>query len=120
MRKLKAAVCAAAVLAVTLSACSTPGGTTAPTPDGAAAPAAASIDRDAVISYSETEPANPLVPGNTTEVGGISVLGTLFRGLIEYDAKTAAPHNAVADSVTTTDSKVWTIKLKPGWTFHDG
>ncbi|WP_329050323.1 ABC transporter substrate-binding protein [Amycolatopsis sp. NBC_01488] len=122
MRKLKAAVCAAAVLAVTLSACSTPSGTTAvPPPDGAAAPAgAATIDRDAVISYSETEPANPLVPGNTTEVGGISVLGTLFRGLIEYDAKTAAPHNAVADSVTTTDSKVWTIKLKPGWTFHDG
>ena len=57
----------AADVSLTRLECGTPA---APTPDGAAAPGAAKIDRDAVISYSETEPAGPLVPGNTTEVGG--------------------------------------------------
>lgn len=118
MRKFPAAVCAATALAVLLGACTSTGGT-AP-PRAAARVAVTNIDHNAIISYSETEPANPLVPGNTTEVGGISVLGTLFRGLIEYDPTTAAPHNAVADSITTTDSKVWTIKIKSGWTFQDG
>jgi oligopeptide transport system substrate-binding protein len=97
-----------------LSACTNGG-------DAAAAhDATPGIDANAVISYNETEPANPLVPGNTNEVGGIGVLGAMFTGLIEYDAATAAPRNAVADSITTPDSKVWTIKLKPGWTFQDG
>ena len=66
------------------------------------------------------EPANALLPGDTTEVGGIAVVGELFRGLIEYDAATAAPRNAVAESITNIDSKVWTIKIKPNWLFHDG
>jgi oligopeptide transport system substrate-binding protein len=108
MRKFAAAVCAATVVAALLSACSG---------DDKASTAA---DNDAIISYSETEPANALVPGDTTEVGGISVLTALFRGLLEYDAKTGAPHNAIADSITTPDSKVWTIKIKPNWLFHDG
>jgi oligopeptide transport system substrate-binding protein len=125
MRKIRVAVCAVAALAVTLGACSAPAGDTpaAPAKSEPVAPVAATdanLDRDAVISYNETEPSNPLVPGNTTEVGGIGVLGALFRGLIEYDGKTATPRNVVADSIRTADSKVWTIKLKPGWTFHDG
>lgn len=110
MRKFLAAVCAATMLSALLGACSSGG-------DAAAPPAA---DNDAIITYSETEPANALVPGNTTEVGGISILGALFRGLLEYDPKTGAPHNAVAESITSTDSQFWTIKIKPNWVFHDG
>lgn len=113
MRKLAAAVCAATVLGLALSAC-TSGSSAAPRA------IAAGTDTDAIISYSETEPANALVPGDTTEVGGISVLGALFRGLIDYDPATAAPRNAVAESITTADSKFWTIKIKPDWKFQDG
>jgi oligopeptide transport system substrate-binding protein len=121
MRQSRVVVCFAVVLAVVLSACSSTDAATAPSASASAVAAkAADPGGDAVISYSETEPANPLIPGDTTEVGGISVLGTLFRGLVEYDAKTAAPRNAVADSIQTPDSKVYTIKLKTGWTFHDG
>ncbi|GAA2393763.1 ABC transporter substrate-binding protein [Catellatospora methionotrophica] len=109
MRKSPAALSAAVLLSVLLGACT----------DDSVAPQAAA-DRGAVITYSETEPANPLVPGNTNEVGGIAVLGALFRGLLEYDAKTAAPRNAVADAITTTDSRIWTITIKPNWVFHDG
>ncbi|RLK53896.1 peptide ABC transporter substrate-binding protein [Actinokineospora cianjurensis] len=125
MRKFPAAVCAATVLSLLLGACTSGGDTAAPS---SAAPTTASpkqaaatpVDNDVVISYSETEPANALVPGNTTEVGGISVLGALFRGLVEYDPTTAQPRPAVAESITTTDSKVWSIKVKPNWVFQDG
>jgi oligopeptide transport system substrate-binding protein len=114
MREFRVVVCLAVVLGLLLGAC-TGGDDTAALPR-----VAATANTDAIITYSETEPANALVPGNTTEVGGIAILGALFRGLLEYDPRTAAPRNAVADSITTTDSKVWTIKIKPNWKFHDG
>jgi oligopeptide transport system substrate-binding protein len=74
---------------------------------------------DATISVNSTEPENPLVPGNTNETGGGKVVDALFTGLVEYDPRTAEPSNAVAESIETTDSRVYTIRLKP-WTFHDG
>jgi oligopeptide transport system substrate-binding protein len=75
---------------------------------------------DAVISYHGTEPENALIPGHTTESGGVKVIGALFRGLVSYDPIDAHPRNAVAESITTTDSAVYTVTLKRGWTFHDG
>lgn len=75
---------------------------------------------DTAISIYGTEPENPLVPGNTTEDGGNRVVDALFTGLVEYDPRTAEPTNAVAESIETTDSRVYTITLEDGWTFHDG
>jgi len=75
---------------------------------------------DTAISIYGTEPENPLVPGNTTEEGGGRVVDALFTGLVEYDPRTAAPTDAVAESIETTDSRVYTITLEDGWTFHDG
>lgn len=71
------------------------------------------------ISVYSTEPENPLVPGNTNEVGGGKVLRSLFSNLVSYEAEDAAPYNVVAESIDTTDSQNYTITLKP-WTFHDG
>ncbi|MGH3912462.1 MAG: peptide ABC transporter substrate-binding protein [Pseudonocardiaceae bacterium] len=76
--------------------------------------------QDTMISVAATEPENPLVPGNTTEEGGGKVMDALFTGLVEYDPETAEPYNEVAESIETTDSRVYTITLKQGWTFHDG
>lgn len=73
-----------------------------------------------VITYHGTEPENALIPGHTTESGGVKVIAALFRGLVSYDPLDAHPENAVAESIETTDSRVFTIRLKPGWTFHDG
>ncbi|WP_200902502.1 peptide ABC transporter substrate-binding protein [Protofrankia coriariae] len=114
MRPFRSAVCSVIALTVLLGACGTN------TTSGKGDASGTSPNRQSIISYSETEPENPLIPGDTTEVGGIGVLGALFKGLVEYDAKTAAPRNAVAESIQTTDAKVYTIKLKSGWTFHDG
>jgi len=74
----------------------------------------------ATISVNSTEPENPLVPGNTNETGGGKVIDALFSPLVEYNPKTAEPENLVAESIETTDSKVYTIKIRDGWTFHDG
>jgi oligopeptide transport system substrate-binding protein len=73
-----------------------------------------------VISYHGTEPENALIPGHTTESGGVKVIAALFRGLVSYHPIDAHPRNAVAESIETHDSTVFTIKLKSGWTFHDG
>jgi oligopeptide transport system substrate-binding protein len=75
---------------------------------------------DVTISVNSTEPENPLVPGNTNETGGGKVIDALFSPLVEYNPETAEPENLVAESIETTDSKVYTIKIKDGWTFHDG
>ncbi|MEV0679942.1 ABC transporter substrate-binding protein [Actinosynnema sp. NPDC050436] len=83
-------------------------------------PAGGGSDTDAGISIFNTEPENPLVPGNTTEVGGSRVLDALFTGLVEYRNEDAQPVNAMAESIKTEDSKLFTVKIKQGWKFHDG
>jgi oligopeptide transport system substrate-binding protein len=76
---------------------------------------------NATISYNATEPESPLlVPANATYTSGAKVISALYTGLVRYDPRTAAPRNAVAESIKTTDSRVYTITLKKGWTFHDG
>lgn len=75
---------------------------------------------DGVVTVNSTEPQNPLVPGNTNEVGGGNVLDAMFTGLVGYDEKTGETYDEVAQDIATEDNRVFTIKLKPGWTFHDG
>lgn len=89
-------------------------------PSVAANGAATQAREGAIMSYHGTEPENALIPGHTTESGGVKVIAALFRGLISYDPIDAHPRNAVAESIKTTDSKVFTVKLQSGWTFHDG
>ena len=66
------------------------------------------------------EPENPLIPSNTSETEGGQVLDALFTGLVQYDPETTEQTEGVAESIESEDSKTWTIKLKDGWTFHDG
>jgi oligopeptide transport system substrate-binding protein len=44
----------------------------------------------------------------------------LFVGLMKIDAATYKPALGVAESVKSADNKVWTIRLKKGWTFSNG
>ena len=77
------------------------------------------LDTTAVITTNGSEPQNPLIPTNTNETGGGKIVDSLFAGLVYYDAK-GASKNEVADSVTTTDSQNYTIKIKSGWKFTNG
>ncbi|MEU8433606.1 ABC transporter substrate-binding protein [Streptomyces sp. NPDC029216] len=66
------------------------------------------------------EPQHGLVGQDTAESEGDEVLHALFTGLVTYDTRTSEPKLAVAESIESTDSKTWTIKLKDGYTFHNG
>jgi oligopeptide transport system substrate-binding protein len=66
------------------------------------------------------EPENPLVPGNTSESEGSQVLEGLWTGLVQYGSDNSVAYTGVAESIESDDSTTWTVKLKDGWTFHDG
>ncbi|MEU1279923.1 ABC transporter substrate-binding protein [Streptomyces sp. NPDC005805] len=75
---------------------------------------------DGIVSSSWSDPQNPLEPANTNEVQGGKVLDMIFRGLKKYDPKTGAATDMMAESIETTDSTNFTIKIKNGWTFSNG
>ncbi|MCG6499026.1 ABC transporter substrate-binding protein [Kitasatospora sp. A2-31] len=105
----------AACTALAISACST-GGDKKSSDQGSAG----SGKKGGSISIESGEPQHGLVPQNTAESEGAQVLAQLFAGLVEYDRKTNAPTLRVAQSIETTDATTWTIKLKDGYTFHNG
>ena len=72
-----------------------------------------------IVSANGSEPQNPLLPANTNEVGGGKIIDSIFAGLVYYDAQ-GAPVNEVAESITTTDNQLYTIKLNDGWKFTNG
>lgn len=72
------------------------------------------------VSLYICEPAS-LIPPNTTEICGMEVLASLFTPLVEYDPKTSAlRYSGVARTIASPDQKVWTIRLKSGYSFHNG
>ncbi|SCE79082.1 oligopeptide transport system substrate-binding protein [Micromonospora viridifaciens] len=80
----------------------------------------ANASKDGKIVINGVQPENPLVPANTTETGGGKIIDWMWTGLIEYPNNGGAPQNALAESIETTDSKVFKIKLKQNTKFHDG
>jgi oligopeptide transport system substrate-binding protein len=100
------------VLAVLAGACSSGGGDSG----GKAADGKISGGE---FSVALKEP-DGLLPANSTTVYAGQVLSALFTGLVEYDPQTAEPKNAMAQSIESPDQQHWTIKLHPGWKFHNG
>ncbi|MET7382003.1 ABC transporter substrate-binding protein [Streptomyces sp. NPDC005526] len=113
MRGAKSAkwVAIAAVVALGATAC---GGGSDKGSEGKAA-----VDPNGKFSIEVGEPQNPLQPANTMESNGSIVTRALFTGLVDYDASGKIVMMN-AQSVDTKDSKTFTVKLKPGWKFHDG
>ncbi|MGX6602752.1 peptide ABC transporter substrate-binding protein [Micromonosporaceae bacterium Da 78-11] len=61
-----------------------------------------------------------LIPSNTTESSGSQVLSSLFYPLVDFDEK-SEPFTVAAESIThDAANKVWTVKLKAGFTFSNG
>jgi oligopeptide transport system substrate-binding protein len=61
-----------------------------------------------------------LIPSNTTESSGSQVLSSLFYPLVNFNAKNEPVLVAAAAITPSAGNKVWTIKLKPGFTFSNG
>ncbi len=80
---------------------------------------AGDVNPNGVVSIEIAEPQH-LTPSNTTEVSGGQVLAALFSPLVSFNDDNK-PVEVAAESVTSTpDNKVWTVKLKDGYTFHNG
>ncbi|GAA3509984.1 peptide/nickel transport system substrate-binding protein/oligopeptide transport system substrate-binding protein [Streptosporangium album] len=61
-----------------------------------------------------------LMPANYSEIYGAQVVSALFTPLVTFDIKTNQTELKVAESIESADNKVWKVKLKPGWKFHNG
>ncbi|SCL19499.1 peptide/nickel transport system substrate-binding protein [Micromonospora nigra] len=61
-----------------------------------------------------------LLPSAADDEPSIYVIRQLYRGLVKYNAETAAVENDLAESIDSDDQKLWTIKLKSGYTFDNG
>lgn len=104
--------CAVGVMAVALAATACGGGS-----DSGSSGAASD---GGIVRASWGDPQNPLEPADTNEVQGGKVLDMIFRGLKQYDPRTAKAENMIAQSITSSDAQNFDIKLKPGWTFSNG
>lgn len=59
-------------------------------------------------------------PADCYEQNCYAVESLLFTGLLAAKPGSNELENQHAESIETKDSKVWTVKLKPGWKFHNG
>ncbi|MET8004629.1 peptide ABC transporter substrate-binding protein [Nonomuraea glycinis] len=103
-------VAGTALLALAVAAC---GGGATQSGDSAAG------GGDTPVRMELGEPQNLLVPSNTTESEGAEVLAAVFEPLVNYNENKEAVE-AAAESITSDDNVTWTIKLKPGYTWHNG
>lgn len=65
------------------------------------------------------EPQKLFYPSDTTESEGSEVLAAIFAPLVRYDENKRVVME-VAESITSRDNTLWTIKLKKGYTWHNG
>src|SRR5829696_5601136 len=107
------AAAALASLALIVTGCG--GGAAEPEP-GVSVPAG---QTGGEIVVAGCTPENPLIPGNTSETCGGDIVDAMTSKLVRYNTENAAPENDIAQSIETTDNKLFTVKLKP-YKFHDG
>ncbi|NUR88444.1 MAG: ABC transporter substrate-binding protein [Nonomuraea sp.] len=103
-------VAGTALLALAAAACGGGGSTSGSTASGGG---------DTPVRMELGEPQKTFIPSDTTESEGSEVLAAVFDPLVRYDENKQAVEEA-AESITTEDNKVWTIKLKPGYTWQNG
>jgi oligopeptide transport system substrate-binding protein len=113
MRGAKSAKWVAGAIVVALAATACGGG------GDSGSDAKGEVDPNGIFSVEVGEPEKALHPADTMESNGSIVLSGLFSQLVDYtpDGKLSYVN---AESVESADSKTWTVKLKKGWTFHDG
>jgi oligopeptide transport system substrate-binding protein len=115
VRLVVAHLLAPSLLATGLAGCSAGGGTDLAA--GERLPDGQWRGGSFVVSANEPE---HLIPANATTTRDGQILSALFTGLVEYDPQTAEPRNAMAESIHSDDQERWTIRIKSGWTFHNG
>lgn len=85
-----------------------------PGPDGGRS---LSAESPVIVNY--RTPRADLLPANVSDPYGARILSLVLRGLVRYDAKGKAV-NEVADGIDNEDDRIFTVRLKQGWTFTNG
>jgi oligopeptide transport system substrate-binding protein len=115
MRGFTKALVASVALVMIAAACSSNSST-----GGQGSTSAAPGTQGGTFSFANGEPTTSLIPQNNYEQYGSQVFEVLFTRLMTYD-DAGAPIPAQAESVTpSSDGLTYTIKIKSGWTFHNG
>lgn len=116
--RLGAVAGAAIVLPLLLLAGCTSG---VPTPGSDASPGVtAQPVEGGTVTIRGCSPQRPLVPGNTAEACGGDLVDATAAMLVRYDTETGVAENDIAESITTTDNRTHTVRIKPGYLFQDG
>lgn len=110
MTKRRASVAAGAAAALALSAC----GAT----EQVVAPATTTVSGS--ITIAGCPPFKPLIPSNTVETCGSTVLDAVTAKLMTYERSSGRARNDLAQSVRTTDAKKFTITLRADAKYSDG
>ena len=92
------------VMALTLGACGGSGGS------DSSAKGTDSGSSDAVISVFNPEPANPLIPSMTNEVGGGNPIDVMFSKLVRFDDK-GKPANEIAKQIKANEDNLSLIHI---------
>ncbi len=102
VRRFSAAACGIVVAVALLTGCTPP-----------------DTERES-IRVNGSEPVNPLIPGDTDELGGFRILQALYAGLVTYDESGTAI-NDIAESIQpNADNTVYTVTIRNDTTFSDG
>jgi oligopeptide transport system substrate-binding protein len=115
MRGRTRGMAAVAITSLALVATACGGGGTEPEP-GTSQPAG---QAGGEVIVAGCTPESPLIPGGTSETCGGDIIDAMTSKLVRYNTENAAPVNDIAESIETTDNKLFTVKLKP-YKFHDG
>ncbi|MGI8417694.1 MAG: hypothetical protein ACR2P2_16120, partial [Nakamurella sp.] len=130
--RLVAGIAAAAVVLTSCSSGSGSGGGTSAAGSGSGSGSAAGSgtaaggsdsgqgDSSAILKLALTQDVNTLLPMDYNMGDNSSVLDIVYDGLVHYDPKTKKPYNYVADSISNSGNKVWTINIKGGLKFQNG
>ncbi|WP_291279298.1 ABC transporter substrate-binding protein, partial [Galactobacter sp.] len=124
-RKALGALSIIAASALALTACGGGDSDAGSSSKAKAAGGDATVDANAkpttdVISTNGTEPQMPLIPTNTTEVGGGKIIDLVFSGLTSFKADGEVQLDQAESLEPNDDNTVWTVKLKEGAKFSDG
>jgi oligopeptide transport system substrate-binding protein len=115
MRGRTGGMALAAITSIVLVASACGGGGSEPQPGTSQAGSQAG----GAITVAGCTPENPLIPGNTSETCGGDIIDAMTSKLVRYNTENAAPENDIAESIETSNNKLFTVKLKP-YKFQDG
>lgn len=103
-----------------VAATEVPAATEAPTAEAAATTAPAEGATEMTLIQGRGGDSTALDPGIVTDGESSRVCSTVYDTLVAIEGKTTKVQPWLAESFTTTDSKVWTFKLRKDVKFHDG